>query len=702
MIGNSPRRLLILERLLICLLKISIVVPIHTIEGSVPSQPGPIPVDRLFQDNDYMNLKISPDGKYLAGTTLKVDELSGRRTYMVDLWRYEVATGEVVSLVAAPWAWVQQFHWVDNDRILCEMIAEDKYYWKAFDVDGSDEVELIPVPRKLENLSKFVNSFETVKFIDPLVQEKDWILFEGDWKSRHLRKGAPGSLLPDGLYRWNTRTLEYAKIITAPSLTERWVLSRNGEPVVHVGYSSRLLELYEELAEKEYMELEFSEFREIHRLNSDGDWERLKDIDPTDRHFRVCSLLEDQSGFLFVDDQGKDKRGVYRYLFAKGIDPEPVVYDDKCDVLAVSTDIETHTTYCVFTEYLKPEATLLDPELSQLFKQLTPVFKDGLVTFGDWDQSMTQVVIKVIRQDNPGEFFLLNRSTRTLVPILKINPWLWEYDHGRKIPVEITARDGLIMPAYLTLPPGRDEGTGPMPLIVKVRGGPWFTKDSFTFDLENQFYATRGFAVLQVNFRGSTGFGKSFENLGNGEFGRGMYTDIIDSVKWAIERKLTRPGMIGIAGGGFGGTLAIQALAWNPELFEFGISINGYPDLPESLEFWKDKKYFRLLKRAGEWLGDPDDPEIRKTLHAVSPVNLTATMEDPLFLYYGMRDALIPFTSQKAFYKKLKEQDKEFIRIYDRYEGHNPFLDFEKRIELFQQIEAFLDVRKKEFQPENN
>ncbi len=251
--------------------------------------------------------------------------------------------------------------------------------------------------------------------------------------------------------------------------------------------------------------------------------------------------------------------------------------------------------------------------------------------------------------------------------------------------VEYPARDGTMIPAYLTQP----EGKGPFPAIVFVHGGPRMRTDT-SYDWRVQFLVSRGFAVIQPQFRGSRGWGRAFMEAGNRQWGSGvMQTDVNDCVPWLIEQGIAKPGQVAIFGGSYGGYAATAGLCFTPGLYACGISLFGPQNLPDFLREYDAT----TAPYAGEdriIIGNPDNPEELAQLQAASPALHADRFQDPLFIIYGEKDTLVLPHHSKDLITALRAAGKEVqVRVYPD-EGHG-FADIATEASLYHEIVDFLN-----------
>jgi dipeptidyl aminopeptidase/acylaminoacyl peptidase len=287
---------------------------------------------------------------------------------------------------------------------------------------------------------------------------------------------------------------------------------------------------------------------------------------------------------------------------------------------------------------------------------------------------------------DPGSFYLVDRAKREFGIVGRCAAWIDSGQMAKVKPIEYPARDGLTIHGYLTLPP-HCAGTN-LPMIVKPHGGPG-ARDRWEFDPEVQFLANRGYAVLQMNFRGSIGYGLSFWRAGFKQWGGKMQDDLTDGVRWAISQGIADPSRIGIFGASYGGYAALTGLIKTPELFRCAISYVGVTDVRaitrrSYLEGQARKDFDRVVREeVGDYRAD------KKELEAISPTHLVDGIKVPVLLAYGGRDPIVPVEQGYTLAEALKKQHKKVELIVEKNEGHG-FRTLAARTNLFHRIELFL------------
>jgi dipeptidyl aminopeptidase/acylaminoacyl peptidase len=336
----------------------------------------------------------------------------------------------------------------------------------------------------------------------------------------------------------------------------------------------------------------------------------------------------------------------------------------------------------VAIDYLIPEWRVLDPELKPDFEVLERLAGDRAFEIMGRDHADRLWVVRIYSDVESGQFYLYDRSKKDATLLFKRLPELEKYTLARYRPVTYTARDGLAIPAYLTLPPGVPEKN--LPLIVHPHGGPW-ARTYWEFDPFVQLLANRGYAVLQPNFRGSTGYGKAFINASNQQWSGTMQDDLTDGVKWAIAQGIADPKRIAIAGGSYGGYASLCGVTFTPELYACAVDIVGpsnvatlFASFPPQ---WEVRK-LRWKKRLGPV--DTDEAFNRK----ISPLFHADKIRAPLLIGHGANDPRVKLSESEAIVAAARKNKVDVTFVVYPDEGHGfgrpeNNKDFTGRVEEF-------------------
>ena len=290
------------------------------------------------------------------------------------------------------------------------------------------------------------------------------------------------------------------------------------------------------------------------------------------------------------------------------------------------------------------------------------------------------------RDSESGEFALLDRESREVRKLLVQRKALADVPLRKMQPVVIPSRDGLRLNGYLTLP-APEAGGGRMPLVLAIHGGP-YARDVWGFNSIHQWLANRGYAVLSVNYRGSTGFGKAFIKAADREWGGRMHDDLIDAVDWAVAQGIAEPERVGFFGGSYGGYSALIAATKTPEVFACIVDLFGISNLITFMAtippYWGP--WFSVWKNR---LGDPDTEAGRTFLAERSPINHLERATKPILIAQGMRDVRVVAAESEQMVAALKQRGVPVTYVTFPDEGHG-FVRPQNRLAFYGVTEAFL------------
>ena len=425
--------------------------------------------------------------------------------------------------------------------------------------------------------------------------------------------------------------------------------------------------------------------REILRRDAGNAWASWIRFESEDTRVSWPEHLDRASSAVFLrDSRGRDTAALVRVDMATG-EAKTLASHDKADIAGVLRDLDTlePLAYNVLTDRLHYFA--IDPRIKPDLDYLTGA---GI---GDWYlQSRTENddrwIVASMSDTRPNSVYLYDRRDRTLRELYIGRPELATAKLAVMRPVVIRSRDGLDLVSYLTLPPGAPDGT-PQPMVLLVHGGPW-ARDTFGFNPLHQWLANRGYAVLSVNFRGSTGFGKTFVNAGDGEWGRRMDDDLLDAVAWAIEQQVADPRRIAIMGWSYGGYATLVGLTRNPEVYACGVDVVGPSNLETLMRtvppYWET---FRSQLYKG--VGDPDTADGLRLAHERSPLFQAQRIVRPLLIAQGANDQRVKQSESDQMVGALKANGIPVTYLLFPDEGHG-FARPENSIAFSAVAEAFL------------
>jgi dipeptidyl aminopeptidase/acylaminoacyl peptidase len=420
----------------------------------------------------------------------------------------------------------------------------------------------------------------------------------------------------------------------------------------------------------------------LFRDTEDGGWRTLVRWGPEDAlNSGPIGFSGDGERMYLLDSRDANAARLVA-LDLRGGALEVLAGDERYDVGDVFVHPDTYDIQAVAIEKARAEWTVLDESIRADFEVIEELSRgDFAVTSRDRADENWLVAFTV--DDRGASYYFYNRTEREGAHLFDARPDLSAYTLARMEPISFTARDGLTIEGYLTLPPGA--GRAALPMVLNVHGGPW-ARDGWGYHPEAQWLANRGYACLQVNYRGSTGYGKQFLNAGNKEWGAAMHEDLVDAVNWAVEEGVADPERVAIYGGSYGGYAALAGATFTPELFRCAVDIVGPSNLITLINsippYWST-----FLSTFYERVGNPETEE--GFLKSRSPLFSVERIKIPMLIAQGANDPRVKQAESEQIVAAMQEKgiDHEYLLFED--EGHG-FARPENRLKFYAAAEKFL------------
>ena len=420
----------------------------------------------------------------------------------------------------------------------------------------------------------------------------------------------------------------------------------------------------------------------LFRGTESADWRTLVSWGPEDAlNSAPIGFSKDGEKMYLLDSRDANTTQLVSLDLASGV-LEVLAGDERYDVGDVLVNPDTYEVEAVAIEKARTEWIVLDESVREDFETIEKLSRgDFAVTSRDRADESWLVAFTV--DDRGASYYSYDRTKREGVHLFDARPDLAQYTLARMEPLSFTSRDGLTMEGYLTLPPGA--GREGLPMVLNVHGGPW-ARDGWGYHPEAQWLANRGYACLQVNYRGSTGYGKGFLNAGNKEWGAKMHDDLVDAVEWAIGESVADPERVAIYGGSYGGYAALAGATFTPELFRCAVDIVGPSNLITLINsippYWST-----FLATFYERVGNPESEE--EFLKSRSPLFSVERIQIPMLIAQGANDPRVKQAESEQIVAAMKEKgiDHEYLLFED--EGHG-FARPENRLKFYAAAERFL------------
>lgn len=597
----------------------------------------------LLRRAEFERIEISPDGERLAiarhgetGTTVTLY----RRRDMAPLTTLDPGKdGEITDL-----------EWLDDERLLVGAVRDDA----TFGVPMIDPALYIIRADGSDRFMLPANFFATIDG-DP-----DHLLVTscGHWDDGYcideIRKAEIGKLRRVG-----------ELVIAAPDAHATMIPDHKGNVRFAISWQ-------DDESAKTY----------LHTTGTNG-WKLINDSTKTGIYLLPIGVSADgKTGFVVADDS-KGTSTVERFDFATEA-RTPVYSDPASQPLTFLRAINGSEPIGAVYQATHPRIKFWNTENpdSQLMTDIAAAFPDAMAYVYSASADKTKLILNVSNDHDPGRFYFLDRTTRKATLLAAERPWLDPAKLARQRPFALKARDGTALEGLLTLPPSSDPRH--LPMVVLPHGGPYGIYDGWGFNSQAQILATHGYAVLQVNFRGSGGYGAKFVEAGFRQWGRAMQDDVTDATRWAIGEGIADPARICIFGGSYGGYAALMGVIREPALYRCAVGSAGVYDLGK-LYKWGSLHRSDLGKRYLEEVLGTD----AKELEANSPAMLADRIQVPVLLAHGRLDARVDIKHARLMKKMMSKRDKQVELIEYPYEGHGLALD-EHRQDFYARLLDFL------------
>jgi dipeptidyl aminopeptidase/acylaminoacyl peptidase len=630
-----------------------------------------VPVEKFVQDSALSQARLSPDGRFIAC----LQEYEGKHWLVIlNLETKKNARVDPGVTVAGLRKEVSTFRWISDRRISFLTTVFDGEAFtgvSAVDCDGKNWVaftgsDVNPYEQNPLLATQIIHSFGDK-------EQNVLMLDRGSNEGKDL-------VYPDVL-KISTLSRYAETVVKNPGNVVGWVPDRAG--VIRLGITRSGLR-----------------FGVIYRENEQARWRTMPLID--EARGRIIPLGFDYDGrkLIVTANNEQKRRAVYYYDLEQGRLGEMIASHEKFDIIpetGVATIDGVSLSGPVLSELAQsvvgirfitegPRTLWLDPSFEALQAGLDDLLKDTINVIVSRSKDEKRFLVLAFSDRNPGMYYLVDLKGDKPV-VSRLGERLTGFPVAAMAPmypVKYPARDGEVIHGYLTLPAG-EKKTG-LPFIVMPHGGPT-VRDIWECNTWVQFLANRGYAVLQMNYRGSPGYGTEFYEKGRREIGRGMQDDIEDGTRWAIAKGFADPGRIAIVGGSYGGYSTLFALAHNPELYRCGISIAGVTDWADIIKERKGEEYKFAFLHWREWIGDPKHDAA--FLASISPVNFADKITAPVFIIQGKEDRTVPPKQARKMVDALEKAGRPPQVLYFSGEGHG-FRQEKNRVKLLTEMEKFL------------
>ena len=615
----------------------------------------------------YSTAKISPTGKYIAITVDRGDQDVLTILTTADLKPIKMNVLPDKKSVGA-------FHWTSAERLLFNAARKRGSFerprgtgeWFAVNADGSMPRTLIDYsPVGATQRGKAVGN-ESFSLLDTLPDDDDNVLMTSTYARSSTGAGTEVVLM-------DTMSGRRKSLGRAPADNCSIALDSTKRPAFAVCSSNQDEDGIYEISTVTY------------RYGTDGKWTQISSSKADGTHLRIIGSASNGDIYATRDD-GKRPAALGRIDPATGAFSE-LFRDDVSEISGIIGSVDgSERILAVATEAGAPQVTMIDEdhEDAALYAGLAAAFPGQFVNFTSATRDGKKIIVSVRSDQNPGELYLYDRDSGKARFLLKNRPWIDAAKLGEMKPVAFKARDGRMIHGYLTIPNGSDGKN--LPLIVNVHGGPMGPRDNWGYGTEPQMFASRGYATLQINFRGSGGFGKAFQDLAYGQWATGIMNDIIDGTHHVIQQGWADKDRICIYGGSFGGYASMMAPVRAPGMFKCAFGYVGMYDAQIQLS-----KSDTAQRESGRSYLKRAFGTSRTEQDAMSPINFVDKLKLPVYLAAGARDARCPPEHTEAMAKALEAAGNKPEGVIIQQGEEHGFYKEENNLHLFTEMLQFFD-----------
>lgn len=646
------------------------ILPISTFAAN-SSNANALSQAQLFSKGDeYSDVKISPTGKYLSAIT----SVEGKNVLLV----LDTQTKKLLNAIRFPDnAQVGDYEWANSERLV---LAKEYlkgwqdtpiYYGElmAVNADGSRKAYLFGFESGEQqtgsNIKKNTPMRASAFILDPLPDDERYMLVNAiPWNDRINLDFE----LSQDVYRVDLFNGTRKRITGSPIGRARFMTDHDGEVRFVAG------------EDKQNITKVF--------YRKDGNWVNTDKLNLGLADFKPLSFADDKNTIYAAGRSQGETLGVYKINLETG-DKTEIIQDENVDPSNFWINGTNKQLYAVEFENGYPSYAFVDNEDShaKLLKDLLGALPGHQVRIVSETRDAAKLVVLAFNDRNPGDYYIFDTKTLKLEYLAAAKKWLDPEQMADVKPISFTSRDGKQLHGYLTLPFGKEAKN--LPLVVNPHGGPHGIRDWWGFDPQNQYLASQGIAVLQVNFRGSGGYGDQFERAGYQKWGSDIQHDIIDATQYVIDQGFADKERICIVGGSFGGYSALQSAVLAPDMFKCAIGVAGVYDL----ELMFNEGDVANSRSGTSYLKDVLGQD-KAVLKAMSPSENVDKLKANILLVHGGEDERAPIEQLESLEKGLKAHNYPYQKLVMDNEGHG-FYNDEHRAKYYEQMLSFLKTNLK-------
>ncbi len=597
-----------------------------------------IPLEDFFRNPEKSSFQLSPNGKKIAYMKPWDD---GNR--MMNVYIKDLGQENGVRITSASKRSLYGYFWLNDNRIayIQDKGGDENIHIYAVDIDGSNDIDLTP----FDNIQ--------ARITDDLEDDPNHMIISINNRNPRIHD----------VYRLNVNSGELTLIAENPGNIMGWMTDNDGKLRIAMtsdGVNSSIL----------YRDTEKDEFKPILTTN-----------------FKVSVsplfFTFDNKNLYVSSNRGRDKSAIYKFDLETAKETELIFEHDEVDVSGLLRSINRKVLTGVSYYTDKRQLHFLDEWRENLQKKLESKLTNVEVAISDMSKDETKAIVVAFSDISRGTYYYYDIENDDLTLLADLNPWLNPDHMSNMKSISYTSRDGLKINGYLTIPKGSNGKN--LPVVVNPHVGPW-ARDRWGFNPEIQYLANNGYAVFQMNFRGSTGYGRDFWEKSFKQWGKTMQDDITDGVEWLINEGIADPERIAIYGASYGGYATLAGLTFTPDLYACGVDYVGVSSLftfmesmPPYWELYREMMY--------EMVGHPEND--KELLASSSPLLHVDKIKVPLFIAQGANDPRVKKSESDQIVNALKEKGIDVPYMVKDDEGHG-FYNEKNRFDFYKAMSEFL------------
>ena len=601
-----------------------------------------IPLENFFKNPEKSSYQISPDGSFYSFMAPYKNRMN--------IFIQKIGDSSATQLTFEEARDIAGYFWPNNEQIvfLKDEAGDENFHLFGVNIDGSNPIGF--------------TDFEGVRaqIIDDLPDQKDFVVIGLNKRNKQVFDP----------YRLNLKTGEISMLAENPGNIQGWMFDHDGKLRIATAIVDGVNQsiLYRESEEDEFKTIITTNFKE---------------------GFNPQFFTFDNKNIIGSSNLGRDKYAIVEFDPISAKEVKVLYANDDYDVNGVGYSRKRKVITAAYFESWKSERHYFDSTSKATFEKIQKRLAGYEIGITGVNKDENILILRTYSDKSLGAYYIYNSEDDKMKKIVDVSPWIDENEMSNQLPIAYQSRDGLKINGYLTLPKGYNmENAKNLPVVINPHGGPW-ARDSWGFNPEIQFLANRGYAVLQMNFRGSTGYGRKFFEASFKKWGREMQDDITDGTQWLIDKGIADSTRIAIYGGSYGGYATLMGLVKEPKMYAAGVDYVGVSNMFTFMKtippYWEP-----MLEMMYEMVGDVEKDSAM--LREVSPVFHVDKIKAPLFIAQGANDPRVNVDESDQMVKAMKEKGIDVEYLVKKDEGHG-FRNEENRFEFYRAMEKFLNLQ---------